>query len=199
MGWDPITWQAMALGMVAYLFGSIPFGLLIARARGVDLRAVGSGNIGASNVGRALGRRWAVVVLALDAAKGLLPVWAAQRLGLNPWMQAGAGLAAVCGHNFSLFLRGRGGKGVATSLGVALGLAPQAALAGFGVYLILFAAFRISSVGSMAGAIAFPVFMWLFGEGSPPCLAFGIAAAVLIVVRHRENIRRLARGEELKA
>jgi glycerol-3-phosphate acyltransferase PlsY len=196
---QPLTVWALALALGAFVLGSIPFGLLIARAHGVDLRNVGSGNIGASNVGRALGRRWAVVVLALDAAKGLAPVLVARRLGLSAWWPAAIGLVAVCGHSFSIFLRGRGGKGVATSLGVALGLAPASAGAAFGVYALLLAIFRISSVGSLAAAIAFPLFMLAFGEHAPPQLAFGIAAALLIVVRHHANIRRLLRGEELKA
>jgi glycerol-3-phosphate acyltransferase PlsY len=198
-GLDPLTVWAMALVLAAIVIGSIPFGLLLARSRGIDLRTIGSGNIGASNVARALGRRWGVVVLLLDAAKGLAPVIAARLLGLSAWWQAVVGLAAVCGHNFSIFLRGRGGKGVATSLGVALGLAPAAAGAAFAVYAALFAALRICSVGSMAGAVAFPLFMLAFGEDAPPQLAFGVAAAVLIIVRHRANIRRLLRGEELKA
>lgn len=198
-GLDATTVWALALALGALVIGSIPFGLLLARSRGVDLRTVGSGNIGASNVARALGRRWGVVVLVLDACKGLAPVLIARRLGLSPWWQAGVGLAAVIGHNHSLFLRGRGGKGVATSLGVALGLAPASAGAAFGVYALLFGITHISSIGSMAGAISFPLFMLAFGEDAPPQLAFGVTAAVLIVVRHRANIRRLLRGEELKA
>lgn len=183
----------------AYLFGGVPFGFLLARARGVDIRTVGSGNIGASNVARTLGRAWGVLVLALDAGKGLAPVLVARRLALPEWALAGAGLAAVLGHTFSPFLGFRGGKGVATGLGVALGIAPLAALAAFGVYLLVFLPWRISSLGSLAAAISFPLFMWLFGQASWWNLAFGALAAGLIVVRHRSNIARLLRGDELRA
>ena len=127
---------AIVLCLAAYVAGSIPFGILVARAKGVDLRQVGSGNIGATNVARALGKGWAVAVLAADAAKGFVPVWLGRRLGLPAGAIAAAGLAAIVGHMFTVFLRGRGGKGVATSLGVALALSPVAALIGFGVYIV---------------------------------------------------------------
>ena len=135
----------------AYVAGSIPFGLVIARGKGVDLRTVGSGNIGATNVARALGKGWAIAVLFLDAAKGFVPVMLGKRLGLPPEHVALAGLAAIVGHMFTIFLRGRGGKGVATSLGVAFALSPLAALCGFGLYALAYAVTRLSSVGSLLG------------------------------------------------
>lgn len=190
---------ALALIAAAFLLGSIPTGVLVARRRGVDLGRVGSGNIGASNVGRALGRRWAVLVLLADAAKGLAPVLAARALDGPAWLPAAVGVAAVAGHVFSIFLRGRGGKGVATSLGAALALAPVPALACFAIYAVLYAAFRISSVGSLAGVIAFPILLWALGPRDAHALAFGIAVALLVVVRHKDNIRRLRKGEELRA
>jgi glycerol-3-phosphate acyltransferase PlsY len=163
----------------------VPTGIIVARARGIDLRQVGSGNIGATNVGRALGRRWAIFVLIADAAKGYLPAFAAKALGATPWIVAATALAAVVGHMFTVFLKGRGGKGVATSFGAALALGPLAALAAFAVYVVLLA--------------LSPIFLWVFGERERATLAFAVAVAVLVTIRHADNIRRLVRGEELKA
>jgi glycerol-3-phosphate acyltransferase PlsY len=187
------------LWAAAYVVGSIPFGMVVARAKGVNLRAVGSGNIGATNVARALGKGWAVVVLLADAAKGFAPVTIGQRLGLAPRDVAVAGLCAIVGHMFTIFLRGRGGKGVATSLGVAFALSPLAALCGFGLYAVAYALTRLSSVGSLLGIWSFPVFGTLLGHLPRPYLYLSIAAAVLVTIRHRQNIGRLVRGEEKKA
>jgi glycerol-3-phosphate acyltransferase PlsY len=185
----------------AYVLGSFPTGFLLARAQGVDLRKVGSGNIGATNVGRALGRRWGVVVLIVDAAKGFLPVWLAGRLYPDPsrWMLAAVGGAAILGHSFSLFMRLRGGKSVATSLGGALALAPLPALGSFLLYAVLLAALRISSIGSICGVLAFPLLVWILGPRDPAHYAFGLFAAALVIIRHADNLKRLARGEELRA
>jgi acyl phosphate:glycerol-3-phosphate acyltransferase len=189
----------VVLCVLAYVAGSIPFGLVVARAKGVNLRAVGSGNIGATNVARALGRKWAVIVLLADAAKGFLPVAFGRHLGLDPTGVALAGLCAIVGHMFTVFLRGRGGKGVATSLGVALALSPLAALCGFGLYVLAYLLLRLSSVGSLLGIWSFPVFATLFGGLPRPYLYLASAAAVLVTIRHRQNIARLLRGEEKKA
>ncbi len=187
---------AILLCIAAYLFGSIPFGVVVARMNGVDLRKVGSGNIGATNVARALGKGWAVVVLAADAAKGFVPVWLGRRLDLPPGVVALAGFIAIVGHMFTIFLRGRGGKGVATSLGVALALSPLAALTGFAVYILIFALTRLSSLGSLLGVWTFSTFI-VVGHGFPrPYLALAIGGAALVTLRHRENIGRLLRGEE---
>jgi acyl phosphate:glycerol-3-phosphate acyltransferase len=185
----------------AYVLGSIPTGLLIARARGVDIRTVGSGNIGATNVARALGKRWAIPVLIADALKGALPVLAARAW---PWHLSAttvalAGLAAIVGHMFTIFLRGHGGKGVATSLGVALGVAPALALACFAVYLLVYATTRLSSVGSLLGIWAFPVAAALHGGIAREFIALSIVVALLVTFRHRDNIRRLIRGDEKRA
>jgi glycerol-3-phosphate acyltransferase PlsY len=189
----------------AFLLGSFPTGVVVARAKGVDLRKVGSGNIGSTNVGRALGRGWAALVLLVDAGKGALPVVLAARLfetdGLPPrlvWLPAAAGLVAVLGQVFSIFLKGRGGKGVATSLGAGLALAPVPALHCLLVWVALFAAFRISSLGSLLAIASFPTFLWLFHAGSGPNLAFAAATTILVFWRHKQNIRRLLRGEELR-
>jgi acyl phosphate:glycerol-3-phosphate acyltransferase len=189
------TW---VLCLAAYLAGSIPFGLLLARARGIDLRQVGSGNIGATNVARAMGKGWAVAVLAADAAKGFVPVWLGRRLGFTATAIALAGGAAIVGHMFTVFLRGRGGKGVATSLGVALALSPLAALIGFAVYVAVFALSRLSSVGSLLGVWTFSL-LYVLREAPPrPLVALALGGAALVTLRHRENIARLVRGEEKK-
>ena len=189
----------IVLWAAAYVLGSIPFGIVVARAKGVDLRAVGSGNIGATNVARALGKGWAVVVLAADAAKGFAPVTLGQHLGLSPRDVAIAGLCAIVGHMFTIFLRGRGGKGVATSLGVALALSPLAALCGFGLYVLAYLLLRLSSVGSLLGIWSFPVFATLLGGLPRPYLVLATVVAVLVTIRHRQNIARLVRGEEKKS
>ncbi len=190
---------SLGLCLGAYLVGSIPFGVLAARWKGVDLRKVGSGNIGATNVARALGKGWAIAVLAGDAAKGFLPVWLGRRLGLPAAAVALAGLSAIVGHMFTLFLRGRGGKGVATSLGVALALSPVAALIGFGVYVVLYATTRLSSLGSLLGVWTFSLFFTLHDAPAAPLVALAMAGAALVTLRHRQNIGRLLRGEEKRA
>ncbi|HET6146011.1 MAG TPA: glycerol-3-phosphate 1-O-acyltransferase PlsY [Polyangia bacterium] len=192
---------AAILCAASYLVGSIPTGLLVARARGVDLRSVGSGNIGATNVARALGRGWAIAVLVGDALKGFLPVFIGRHFlpQLSPEVVALAGLAAIVGHMFTIFLRGRGGKGVATSLGVALAISPPAALCGFGLYLLAYLTLRISSVGSLLGMWSFPIFGWLLGGVARPYLWLSIGTAALVTVRHRANIARLMKGEEKRA
>jgi acyl phosphate:glycerol-3-phosphate acyltransferase len=183
----------------AFALGSFPTGLVVGRARGVDVRKVGSGNIGATNVARALGKKWAIFVLIADALKGYLPVFAALRLHMSPLVVAAAGLAAVLGHMFSIFLKGKGGKGVATSLGAALALSPIAALASAAVWLLVYLAFRISSIGSLIALVAFPIAMYLLGDRQLPHFIFAIVVAVVVTARHKDNLRRLIRGEELKA
>src|SRR5205085_4647130 len=137
------------LALVAFALGSFPMGVIVARVRGVDLRKVGSGNIGATNVGRALGRGWAALVLIVDASKGFAPTALALHLRLAAFGVAAVAVTAVLGHTFSIFLKGRGGKGVATSFGAALALSPPAALSVAALYGLVFAASRISSVVSL--------------------------------------------------
>ena len=191
----------MAYCLAAYLLGSFPTGLIVGRARGVDVRTVGSGNIGATNVARALGKGWAVLVLACDALKGFLPVWGAPRLlpQHGPLLVALAGLATIVGHMFTVFLRGRGGKGVATSLGVSLGLSPPIGLACLGIYAATYGLTRLSSLGSLLGIWAFPVIATIHGGVDRPYIGLSIAVAVLVTVRHRQNIRNLLHGSEHKA
>ena len=189
---------SFAVLLAAFVLGSIPTGVLVARARGVDLRKVGSGNIGATNVGRALGKKWAIFVLLVDAGKGALPVLVCRHFLADPWLPALGGLAAVTGQVFSIFLRGRGGKGVATSLGAGLALAPLPALACLGTFVLVYAVFRIVSVGSLAAVASFSLFLWLFHLATAPHLTFAISVVGLVLVRHRANLGRLVRGEELR-
>jgi glycerol-3-phosphate acyltransferase PlsY len=190
-----------ALGVPAvvagYLLGSVPFGVLVARRMaGLDVRQVGSGNIGATNVARAAGKGAGVLTLLLDAAKGALPVFAARWLGLAPAWVAAVGLAAFLGHLFPVWLRFRGGKGVATALGLLLALEPWAALAGLAGFAAMLALTRMVSVGSMVGAVlGAATVLAVEGVRSPYAWA-SAAMAGAILVRHRGNLARLARGEE---
>jgi glycerol-3-phosphate acyltransferase PlsY len=194
-----LTVAAVAL---AYLAGSIPFGVVFARARGVDLRAVGSGNIGATNAARALGRRMGVVVFLCDAAKGAVPVLVVAHLaGARPggdWATAATGAAAFLGHLTSPFVGFRGGKGVATAFGVFLAIAPAAALIAGALFAVLYATTRIASIGSLAAATAFVPALWLLAP-SGASLALALFMWALIVLRHRGNIARLLRRQERRA
>lgn len=181
-----------------YLLGSVPFGILVGRALyGVDPRTVGSGNIGTANSMRAFGRTGAVLVLLGDVFKGALPTFVAVHFLDAPWMAASVGLATVIGHNWSVFLRFRGGKGVATTLGVVIVLSLPAAVAFGAVWLLTAAVTRYSSLASILGSAAVPVTLFL--RSSPmPYVYYGIVALVLVVWRHESNIRRLIAGTELK-
>lgn len=184
---------AIILG--AYVLGSIPFGVLVARARGVDLFKVGSGNVGATNVNRALGRKWALLVFALDVLKGAVPALVArQELASSEWALA-AGLAAIAGHCLSPFLRFRGGKGVATGLGMLLGSAPPVALSAFGLFLIAMLVWRFVSLASILAAASILPFGFVFGE-PPLVLGTYAALAAFVIWRHRANVRRLRDGTE---
>jgi glycerol-3-phosphate acyltransferase PlsY len=189
----------IAAGLVAlgYLSGSIPFGLLLVRAiRGVDVRAEGSGNIGATNVARVAGKRLGALVLVLDALKGALPVLLARAVEPTPFVPAAVGLAAFAGHVAPPWLGFRGGKGVATALGVVGVLAPRAALAGALTYAVVLAALRISSVGSLLAGLVAVAVAWLV-PGTPPASA-GLTTVLLLAMlwTHRGNIGRLLRRGE---
>lgn len=210
----------------AYLLGSVPFGLLIAKAHGKDLRSIGSGNIGATNVSRALGRKWAYICFALDVLKGAVPMLATSILvsrysildehpaasieyQVMLWLWLAVGVAAVLGHIFPVYLKFKGGKGVATSFGVALGLWPYytiCALAAIAIWVVVVLVWRYVSLASIAASLAFPVTLILatiFTAGWDfanlwPLLAAAIAIPIMVVVRHRENIKRLVAGTESK-
>ena len=189
-----------------YLLGGIPFGLLIGKAHGVDIREQGSGNIGATNLGRALGKRWAFAAFLLDFAKGLVPVIVAGKLldeaAGQEVVPILAGAASILGHTFSIYLGFKGGKGVATTFGVIAAVAfPAAVLAGM-VWSTVYLATRTVSIASLATGIALPLGIWLTDLLYPspslaPRLVLSIAIACLLFIRHRENIARILRGEEL--
>jgi len=202
--------------IAAYLLGSVPFGVIIAGAHGKNLRSIGSGNIGATNVSRALGRKWAYLCFLLDVLKGLAPMLVAGILIevpsptpalLSLWLAVGC--AAILGHIFPVYLKFKGGKGVATSLGVALGLWPYyticAALA-FAIWVAAVLLWRYISLASIAASIAFPLTLILAIVLAPdwnfanlwPLLAAAIAIPIIVIVRHRENIKRLIAGTESK-
>ena len=187
------------LVIFGYLAGSIPFGLLYGRLAGVDVRQQGSGNIGATNVSRLLGKKLGILTLASDLLKGLLPMLiAAQILGNRPdaylWTML-TGTAAFVGHCWPIYLKFRGGKGVATALGIFLYLAPLQTL----IAIVLFVAtVRLGgyvSLGSMSAALSLPVMIWL-SNGPTDLLVTTGTIALLIVLKHQENIRRLLKGEE---
>lgn len=210
-------WMLLCLIPLAYLLGSIPFGLLVGLARGIDVREAGSGNIGATNVGRLLGGRFFALVFVLDLLKGLVPVLAAglvlrsmpasQSRTTSYLLWLGVAFGAIAGHMFSLFLHFKGGKGVATSCGVILGLYPYftfPALIAIALWIVLFKLTRYVSVASMLGAVAFVLAYvvigllrgWdVFGQ-QLPLLVFAALMAALIAYKHRSNIARLRAGTE---
>lgn len=188
--------------IAAYLLGSIPFGYLIVKmGSGSDVRGAGSGNIGATNVTRVAGKAAGLATLLLDIGKGYLAVWLAMRWshGNIRWMMA-AGVAVVLGHTFSCWLRFRGGKGVATGLGVFLIVAWQAVLATLLVWLVVVAFWRYVSLGSVVAAAALPILVYLFyapRHAPPLAVSFGsVAVAIIVIFKHRENIARLIAGTE---
>ncbi len=182
---------SIALIAAAFWAGAVPFGVLIARRRGVDIRAHGSGNIGATNVTRVLGARAGAVVLVLDALKGALPTAAALAVGAGPRVVALTGLAAILGHCFSPFLRGRGGKGVATAAGVFAVIAPGMVAIAIAVFAVVLRATRVPALGSLAAAAAITAGLALRGGG--PYAALALATTALLVYTHRSNLAKLRR------
>ncbi len=194
---DPL---AAALVGAGYVAGSIPFGLILAKLVGnKDVRTEGSGNIGATNVARVVGKKLGVVVLVLDAAKGFVPVFVASRLVTHDraFLAGLVGLAAILGHCFPVWLKLRGGKGVATGLGVLLAARPEAAAAGLVCFAVAYAFLRRVSAGSLVAALAVVATLAVLGPYDVSILPIA-AAAVVIVARHHGNIRRLLHGKELK-
>ena len=204
----------LVLIVAAYLLGSVPFGVIIATAHGKDLRNIGSGNIGATNVARALGKKWAYVCFVLDCFKGLVPMLTAKLiidqltvLSLSLWLAVGC--AAIIGHIFPVYLKFKGGKGVATSLGIVLGLYPYYTIPGL-VALVVWAGmvliWRYISLASITAAVAFPISLiasigvfgdWRFFQLWPLILV-ALVMSMLVIVRHAENIKRLLEGSEAK-
>jgi glycerol-3-phosphate acyltransferase PlsY len=181
--------------LAAYLMGSIPFAQLLSKRRGIDLRRVGSGNVGATNVLRTLGVRPAVLAMMLDAVKGTIAVLIAQRLTSGVAAPVAAGLASMIGHVYPVWLRFRGGKGVATAAGAFAVLTPVAAAVAVGVFLLTVAVTRFISVGSMVAALTLAG--WAIASDAPTIVAIGAAiGAALVIVGHRANVLRLVAGTE---
>jgi acyl phosphate:glycerol-3-phosphate acyltransferase len=199
-----ISVTLLSIPVAAYLLGSIPFGLLLAKLfAGADVRKEGSGNIGAANVARVVGPLAGVLTLVMDAAKGAGAVLLGARLSGDSatWMMI-AGLAALIGHCYSIWLNFKGGKGVATAAGVFLVLSPISCLGSILLFALVAVFSRYASLGSIAAAAAMPLLIYLFWaphHAPPPMITFGsLAAALLIIYKHDANIQRLVQGEEPK-
>ena len=194
--------------LLAYLLGSIPTGFLVGKARGIDIRTMGSGNIGATNVLRYFGTVAGVSVLLIDALKGFLAVAVLTRLiwrayGTTPdllnreWLEIVAALAAILGHNFTCWLRFKGGKGIATSAGVLVALVPYALLIILGVWIIVLALTRFVSLASICASFTLPFATWITG-GSFTMIAITAAMTTLAIYKHKSNIQRLLKGTETR-
>ena len=184
-----------AVVLAAYLIGSIPFALILARRWGADLRQVGSGNLGAANVMRASGVAAGVLVAALDIAKGAASVWMAERVGGDAALPAAAGLAAIVGHVYPVWLRFRGGKGVATACGVFSMLTPLAVPPALAIFAAVVWLTQYVSLGSVLASMAVPPIAYALGSPAPGVMA-AAAASALIVFRHRSNLSRMWTGTE---
>lgn len=200
IGSIPYQWLLLLVG--AYLLGSVPFGLILGKLFGAgDVRKVGSGNIGATNVARTAGNFAGALTLLLDAAKGALPVWAASRIteGGATWMML-AGLAAFAGHCFPVWLKFRGGKGVATAAGIFVMLSPIAFLGALLLFALVVAFWRYVSLASISAAAAMPLliyFFWAPRHAPPLIITFGtLILAIVIAFKHDANIQRLVEGTE---
>jgi glycerol-3-phosphate acyltransferase PlsY len=194
-----LDWQYAkdAMLVVAYLLGSIPFALLMVRAVGRgDVRRVGSGNVGATNAMRAAGWKVALIVALLDVGKGIAAVLLMRQLTHSPEWVTAAGLAAIVGHCFPVWLGFSGGKGVATAGGVFLTLAWKPALVAAAIWIVMLLLFRIVSLASVTAAALFPGVFWLMTRPSAPVEVCAVLAALVIIWRHRHNFARLVRGEE---
>jgi glycerol-3-phosphate acyltransferase PlsY len=190
---------SVALVVLGYLCGSVPFGVIVARLlTGKDPRLSGSGNIGATNVARVVGKKIGALVLLLDAAKGAGPVVLARYLAPEqPLLHTAVGFAAFVGHVYPIWLRFSGGKGVATALGVLIVLLPWSALVGFVIWVVIIGAFRVSSIGSLVGGLC--AIAAGFFQGAPieyPLL--GVALLLAMVYTHRSNLQRMRQGRENK-
>ena len=187
---------------LGYLFGSFPSGYLAGRiAKGIDIRSLGSGSTGATNVLRHIGKRAAITVFLLDVFKGVISILLAKYFLLNDSWQVAIGLSTLIGHIWPVWLNWRGGKAVATGLGIFLGLSWQVGLATLGVFILMIALFRIVSLASVSAALALPFIMFISFKTSSISLSFlviSLLAMTLVIWRHRENILRLMKGKEPK-
>jgi len=187
------TLQLLLLTLLAYLLGSVPFGLLLAKTRGKDIRKLGSGNIGATNVLRCMGKPLGITCFVLDVLKGFLPAFAFPIIGKIgadfPGIGILFGAAAILGHNFPIFLKFKGGKGVATSAGVLLGVAPLAVVIGLATWAVVFKLSGYVSLGSIIASLAVIITGWAAGYSMATAIALTLLGA-LSIYRHRSNIQR---------
>lgn len=188
----------VALLIVSFIVGSIPFGIIIAKAKGVDLKKVGSGNIGATNVLRSIGKGPAALTLLGDILKGTLAVALGGYFGVGLLYQGLMGISTILGHNFSVFLKFRGGKGVATSLGVLIIYSPTPALLTIAIWLIVAIFTRYSSLGAIISFALLPLNIYLFDFENKEKLLIAAFISVFIIMRHGDNIMRLLKGAERK-
>ena len=198
---DPALLATIGWCILAFFIGSLPFGYWAGRLRGVDIREHGSGNIGATNVWRVLGWQWGAPVFALDALKGYLPVFFIQQASPPSYWIVFGGLCAILGHTYSPFIGFKGGKGVATSLGVVIGFSWQVAAIAFAVFVMTLLATWWVSLGSILGAITAAIAFFLLPphllHGDPlPYRIFAVLTMALIIYRHRSNIQRMRDGTE---
>lgn len=184
------------LTVIAYFFGAVPFGLLVAKSRGVDIREKGSGNIGATNVFRVIGKGWGIFTFVLDALKGFIPAFVFPLLGnVDPVYGVLFGITAILGHSFPVYLKFKGGKGVATSAGMLLGTAPLTVAVGLGVWIVTMVLSRYVSLASILAAASVGISVWFFDNHIVVNVALTIIA-VLVIWLHRANIKRLMNGTE---
>ena len=182
--------------LIGYLAGSIPTGYLVARLRGVDIQSAGSGNIGATNVLRTMGIVPAIIVVLIDPLKGFLAVSLPLVLGMNPWIVALTGAAVMLGNTYNIFLRFKGGRGVATSIGTYAAVDPITTLVVAILGVITIALGRFVSLGSLIGVLSAPIIVLARGDFLLPYLCLAMFISFLITFRHRDNIERLAKGTE---
>ncbi|MFQ5904553.1 MAG: glycerol-3-phosphate 1-O-acyltransferase PlsY [Candidatus Binatia bacterium] len=187
--------DAVLMLLFAYLLGSVPTGFLLGSLSGVDVRQAGSGNVGATNVARVVGKKQGLMTLVGDAAKGFIPAFLSPQLGFSFTITSLAALAAFLGHLYPVFLRFQGGKGVATALGIFLGLAPMATLVLVFVFSFVAMVSRAVSLASLVAAGLAPIVFWFFSYPHP-FVWLSLLIALLIIFRHRENIQRLISGAE---
>jgi glycerol-3-phosphate acyltransferase PlsY len=188
----------IVLLIAAFILGSIPFGIIVAKAKGVDLKKVGSGNIGATNVLRSIGKWPAVLTLLGDIGKGTISVAIGRYCGAGSVYEGLIGIAAIVGHNFSVFLGFKGGKGVATSLGVLLLYTPTAALCTIMIWLVVAIATKYSSLGAIVSFGLLPLNVLLFDPNGTQKLPAAILITFFLLLRHKDNMQRLIRGTERK-
>lgn len=181
--------------IIGFVFGIIPFSYMLGKIKGLDLKKVGSGNIGATNLGREAGLPFFVLGFILDGLKGLIPVLLARNLG---YLTALAGAGAILGHIFNPLFRFRGGKGVSTTIGVAIGIVPKSFLISLAVWVVVYLSTFIVALASIGFAVALPIFAFVMNEATLTDRIFMVIIAGLIIYAHRSNIKRILKKEEAK-